>query len=125
MTAETNSSRDIVLWIVFALILGAGIYGFIYFDNQVMDLVRIVGLLVVIGIAAAVAFKTMHGRQLFDYVREADIERRKVVWPTRQETTQTTLIVIAVTIVIGIMLFIMDTIFGFLVRRLIGLGGGL
>ena len=125
MTAETNSSRDIVLWIVFALILGAGIYGFIYFDNQVMDLVRIIGLLVVIGIAAAVAFRTMHGRQLFDYVREADIERRKVVWPTRQETTQTTLIVIAVTIVIGIMLFIMDTIFGFLVRRLIGLGGGL
>ncbi|MEM7054216.1 MAG: preprotein translocase subunit SecE [Pseudomonadota bacterium] len=125
MTAETNSSRDIVLWILFALILGAGIYGFIYFDNQVMDLVRIVGLLVVIGIACAVAFRTLHGRQLFDYFREADIERRKVVWPTRQETTQTTLIVIAVTIVIGIMLFIMDTIFGFLVRRLIGIGGGL
>ena len=125
MTAETNSSRDIVLWIVFALILGAGIYGFIYFDNQVMDLVRIVGLLIVIGIACAVAFRTLHGRQLFDYFREADIERRKVVWPTRQETTQTTLIVIAVTIVIGIMLFIMDTIFGFLVRRLIGIGGSL
>ena len=125
MTAETNSSRDIVLWILFAVILGAGIYGFIYFDNQVMDLIRIVGLLVVIGIAAAVAIKTAHGRQLFNYFREADIERRKVVWPTRQETTQTTLIVIAVTIVIGILLFIMDTIFGFLVRRLIGIGGGL
>ena len=125
MKAETNSSRDIVLWILFAVILGAGIYGFIYFDNQVMDLIRIVGLLVVIGIAATVAVKTAHGRQLFDYFREADIERRKVVWPTRQETTQTTLIVIAVTIVIGILLFIMDTIFGFLVRRLIGIGGGL
>ena len=125
MTAETHSSRDIALWILFAVILGAGIYGFIYFDNQVMDLIRIVGLLVVIGIAATVAVKTAQGRQLFDYFREADIERRKVVWPTRQETTQTTLIVIAVTIVIGILLFIMDTIFGFLVRRLIGLGGGL
>ncbi len=125
MTAETNSSRDIVLWILFALILGAGIYGFVFFENQVLDLVRIVGLLVVALVAAFVAAKTVHGRQLVDYVREADVERRKVVWPTRQETTQTTLIVVAVTIVIGILLFFMDTIFGFLVRRLIGIGGGL
>ena len=58
-------------------------------------------------------------------MREVDVERRKVVWPTRQETLQTTLIVVAVTIVVAIILFLMDTVFGGLVRWLIGMGGDL
>ena len=58
-------------------------------------------------------------------MREVDVERRKVVWPTRQETLQTTLIVLVITVIVGLILFLMDTLFGFAVRRLIGLGGEL
>ena len=83
----------------------------------------IVGLLVAVGIALAIASRTVKGREFFSYLREVDVERRKVVWPTRQETLQTTLIVLAVTVVVAILLFIMDTIFGALVRWLIGMGG--
>lgn len=125
MAAEKNATRDIPLWIVAGLILAGGIYGFAYLEGQVMDLVRIVGLLAVIAIAVVVASRTQKGSEFFSYVREVDVERRKVVWPTRQETLQTTLIVLVITVIVGLILFLMDTLFGFAVRRLIGLGGEL
>ncbi|MBY6203447.1 preprotein translocase subunit SecE [Halomonas denitrificans] len=125
MAAEKNATRDIPLWIVAVLILAGGIYGFAYLEGQVMDLVRIVGLLAVIAIAVVVASRTRKGGEFFSYVREVDVERRKVVWPTRQETLQTTLIVLVITVIVGLILFLMDTLFGFAVRRLIGLGGEL
>ncbi|MDT8449747.1 MAG: preprotein translocase subunit SecE [Wenzhouxiangellaceae bacterium] len=125
MAAEKNATGDIATWIMAAVVLGAGLYGFVYFEGQTMTLVRVLGLLVAAGVAAAIAARTAKGREFFTYLREVDVERRKVVWPTRQETLQTTLIVVAVTIVVGILLFIMDAVFGGLVRWLIGLGGDL
>ena len=123
MAAEKQSSSDIALWFLAALVLIGGAYGFVYFEGQAMTLIRVVGLLVAVGIALAIASRTVKGREFFSYLREVDVERRKVVWPTRQETLQTTLIVLAVTVVVAILLFIMDTIFGALVRWLIGMGG--
>ena len=125
MAAEKSSSSDIVLWILAALVLGAGLYGFVYFEGQAMTLIRVIGLVAAVGVALAIASRTAKGREGFAYVREVDVERRKVVWPTRQETVQTTLIVFAVTVVVAIILFIMDTAFGGLVRWLIGMGGDL
>jgi preprotein translocase subunit SecE len=125
MAAEKTSSTDVVLWILAALVAAAGIYGFVYFEGQAMTLIRVLGLVVAVGVALAIASRTVKGREFFSYVREVDVERRKVVWPTRQETLQTTLIVLAVTVVVSILLFIMDTIFGGLVRWLIGMGGNL
>jgi preprotein translocase subunit SecE len=125
MAAENNATRDIPLWIVAILILAGGIVGYGYLDGQVLDLVRIVVLLVAAGLAVFVASRTSKGAEFFAYVRETDVERRKVVWPTRQETLQTTLIVLVITIIVGLILFLMDTTFGFIVRRLIGMGGEL
>jgi len=125
MAAEKTSSTDVVLWILAALVAAAGIYGFVYFEGQAMTLIRVLGLVVAVGVALAIASRTVKGREFFSYLREVDVERRKVVWPTRQETLQTTLIVLAVTVVVSILLFIMDTIFGGLVRWLIGMGGNL
>jgi preprotein translocase subunit SecE len=125
MAAEKTSSTDVVLWILAALVAAAGIYGFVYFEGQAMTLIRVLGLVFAVGVALAIASRTVKGREFFSYVREVDVERRKVVWPTRQETLQTTLIVLAVTVVVSILLFIMDTIFGGLVRWLIGMGGNL
>src|SRR6056297_23719 len=125
MAAEKSSSSDIVLWILAALVLGAGLYGFVYFEGQAMTLIRVIGLVAAVGVALAIASRTAKGREGFAYVREVDVERRKVVWPTRQETLQTTLIVLFVTVIVAIILFIMDTAFGGLVRWLIGMGGDL
>ncbi|MGY6554914.1 MAG: preprotein translocase subunit SecE [Wenzhouxiangella sp.] len=113
-----------MFWAAALLVLIAGVVAFFYFAGEVMTLVRVIGLLASVVVAAIIVAQTPRGREMFGFVRETDVERRKVVWPTRQETLQTTLIVIVITIIVAIMLFIMDSIFGWVIRRLIGVGGG-
>ena len=124
MAAEKTSPRDNMLWAVGLLILLAGVVGFFHFAGEVMTIIRAVGLLVMLGVALAVVGRTARGRDMFSFVRETDIERRKVVWPNRQETLQTTLVVLVLTVIVAILLFLMDSLFGWFVRRLIGVGGG-
>ena len=124
MAVEKASPRDNFLWVVGLAILGAGIVGFFYYADDVMTIIRAVGLVVAVIVASLVVGQTERGRNMFGFVREADEQRRKVVWPTRQETFQTTLIVIVITIITAILLFLMDSVFGWLIRRLIGAAGG-
>ncbi|NBB91890.1 MAG: preprotein translocase subunit SecE [Gammaproteobacteria bacterium] len=124
MAAEKTSARDYLFWAIGLLIVGAGLYGFYYFAGDLITPIRAAGLLVAIVIAAFVVAQTVRGREFFSFLREADVERRKVVWPTRNETMQTTLVVIVITIIVAIMLFLMDSVFGWIVRRLIGSAGG-
>jgi preprotein translocase subunit SecE len=123
MAAEKTSARDYLFWSIGLLFVAAGFYGFYYFTEEVIAPVRAAGLLVSIIIGAFAVAQTTRGREFFSFLREADVERRKVVWPTRTETVQTTLVVIVLTIIASILLFIMDTIFGWVVRQLIGAGG--
>ncbi len=123
MAAEKTSARDYLFWTIGLLIIAAGLYGFYQFADEVITPVRAAGLLVAIVIAAFVVAQTIRGRQFFSFMREADVERRKVVWPTRNETVQTTLVVIVLTIIASILLFLMDSIFGWIVRQLIGSAG--
>jgi preprotein translocase subunit SecE len=124
MAAEKTSPRDNMLWAAGLLVLLAGVFGFFQFSGEVMTLFRVLGLLAALGIALAIVARTDRGRTMFAFVRETDVERRKVVWPNRQETTQTTLMVLVLTVIAAILLFLMDTIFGWIVRRLIGAAGG-
>ena len=124
MAAEKTTPRDNMFWAAGLLVLLAGVVGFFHFAGEVMTLIRVLGLLAAVGAAAFIVGQTDRGREMFSFVREADVERRKVVWPTRQETLQTTLVVLVITILVAIMLFLMDTLFGWIVRRLIGAGGG-
>ncbi|MEN1728324.1 MAG: preprotein translocase subunit SecE [Pseudomonadota bacterium] len=124
MAAENTSARDNVMWALGLLVLLAGVVGFFRFSGEVMTLIRVLGLLASAGIAIALVSRTERGRGMFAFLRETDVERRKVVWPTRQETLQTTLMVIVITVIVAILLFIMDTVFGWVVRRLIGAAGG-
>ena len=82
--------------------------------------VRVVGLIVVAVLAALVAGQSEKGGTFFRFLKEADIERRKVVWPTHQETLQTALMVIIVTILISLFLAGVDWLLGAGVRALIG-----
>jgi preprotein translocase subunit SecE len=124
MAAEKTSPRDNMLWAIGLLILLAGVVGFFHFSGEVMTLIRVLGLLAALGIALAVVGQTARGRMMFAFLRETDVERRKVVWPNRQETMQTTLMVLVITVIVAILLFLMDTLFGWIVRRLIGAAGG-
>jgi preprotein translocase subunit SecE len=80
----------------------------------------VVGLIAVALIASFVAAQSDSGAAFFRFIKEADIERRKVVWPTHQETMQTALMVIIVTILISLMLAGIDWVLGATVRALVG-----
>ena len=66
------------------------------------------------------AFTSAQGKELFAYGQDALKELRKVVWPTRQETTQTTLIVVAVVLVMALLLWGLDSLLGWLVSLIVG-----
>lgn len=119
--SETGSSSiaDTILLLLSVMVLIGGIVGFYYFENQAITVVRSVGLLLAVGVAMFIARFTEKGMTLFRFFKEADIERRKVVWPTRAETVQTAIMVIIVTIIVSIMLFLIDSVLGWIVRMLL------
>ena len=86
-------------------------------------LLRTLGLLVVAAGAAALALTSAQGRQLWRFALDSRMEVRKVVWPTRQETIQTTLIVIVMVFILGLILWLFDTILRSIFNLLVGQGG--
>jgi preprotein translocase subunit SecE len=109
-----------LLLAVSAIMLVGGVAGYYYFQDQFITPVRVVGLIVIAVLAALIAGKSASGAAFFRFIKESDIERRKVVWPTHQETLQTSLMVIIVTILISLFLAAVDWALGALVRSLVG-----
>jgi preprotein translocase subunit SecE len=91
-----GGSKDTLLWGLVFIILAAAVVGN-YLLSDVIAAVRALGVVVVIAAAGAVALQTTKGKATLAFARESRLEVRKVVWPTRQEAIQTTLIVLAVT----------------------------
>ena len=117
----TGAIPDLAKWIVAFAILASGIAGFYYWSDESL-LLRVIGLLILTAVAVFVAGQTEKGRAAWDFVREAHTEVRKVVWPTRKETTQTTLIVIAMVGLVAVIMWVLDGFFAWLVKLLLGTG---
>lgn len=83
-------------------------------------LMRIVGLLVAMGVAITIALQTAPGAETLEFLQGSRAELRKIVWPTRAETIQTTLIVIAMVVVMGLLLWLLDVLLLWLVRLITG-----
>ena len=113
---------DTVKLVAAAVLLVAGLYGFYHFAVY-STLLRVAGLLVISGVAALVALQTEQGRRLWRFAGDARTEVRKVVWPTRQETVQTTLVVIVMVLILGIILWLFDMMLMGILRFLTGQGG--
>jgi preprotein translocase subunit SecE len=96
-------------WAMVWLLLGSGLAANYYFSSQVWA-VRLIGWLILMCILAVIAGQTAKGRQALQFAREARMEMRKVVWPTRQETTQTTLVVALMVVVTALLLWGVDSI---------------
>lgn len=106
-----------------ALLLAGAIAAFYYYAAQASLLVRVLGLLAAAIAAAAVFFQTESGRKTWTFLQEARSEVRRVVWPTRQETMQTTLLVFVAVIIVAIFLWLLDMLLLWLVRLATGQGG--
>ena len=123
MTTQVETSGnglDTVKWLAAVLLLVAATLGNHYGADTVSPLLRIGGV-VVLGIAAlALALTTTKGKGFLEVLKEARIEARKIVWPSNAETWQTTLIVMAVVVVTSLLLWGIDSLFGWIVSAIIG-----
>jgi preprotein translocase subunit SecE len=120
---ETQRSRfdSLKLGIAIALLAGA-IVAFYRFDEHLLVL-RVLGLLVVAGISVLIAAQSSAGKNIIGFIKGAQTEVRKVVWPTRAETVQTTLAVILMVFLVGIFLWLLDMILLWAIQLLTGQGG--
>lgn len=114
MEQKKGSKKDLALWILIAILLAGGIVAYYYFAEIAWSLRAAAGL-VLICIILAIGLQTHQGKQIWIFAKAARGELRKVVWPTRQETIQTTLIVVAMIIIVALILWGIDSILMWLV----------
>ncbi|MDD2933657.1 MAG: preprotein translocase subunit SecE [Methylotenera sp.] len=112
--------NKIKLLVAFLLLI-AGIAGF-YLLADKPTVVRILAVLGGLGAAIAVLWTTPIGQQSLGFIGESVVEARKVVWPTRKETIQTTLVVFVLVVVMAAFLAVVDIGFAFMVQWLMGRG---
>ncbi|OBS07850.1 preprotein translocase subunit SecE [Acidihalobacter prosperus] len=119
--ASRGSALDTVKLAIALLLLAVGVGGFYYFSHQML-VVRVIGLLVIGGVAAGVFLTSAPGRGAWAFLQGSRTEVRKMVWPSRAETTQVTLVVVGMVLVMGVFLWLLDTFLGWVVKHLMGYG---
>jgi preprotein translocase subunit SecE len=116
---EDQSSPLDTVKMVFALaLLTGGVAGYYYFEDQAF-LYRVLGLLAFVLMALGVVFTTAVGQRTWGFLKESRVELRKMVWPSRGETVQTTLAVFVMVLVMGIFLWLLDMLLGWAVQFVI------
>ena len=110
---------DWLKWSVVAVIVFAGVYANSYFAAESL-LYRTIGILILGAAAAWLAVQTAKGSAFFSLCLDARAEIRKVVWPSRQETTQTTMIVLVVVLIVALILWLLDWGLNEIVSGIIG-----
>jgi len=119
-TEATKSPLNAVKWALAIAVAGAAIVGNQMYAQEVGLLYRVLGVVALMLVALGIAATTVQGKAFLALLKEANVERRKVIWPTRQETTQTTLIVVAVVVVVAILLWGLDSLLSWIVSGVIG-----
>lgn len=122
-TESQNEKRlDWLKWIASLALLLAGLILNHYYIETSMP-IRMFGWLLILAAAGFVASKTQKGRWVVEFFRESRVELRKVVWPTREETTQTTLVVAAMVVVLALILWGVDSVLIWVIGWLTGQHG--
>jgi len=126
---ETESPvLDIIKKIFSALIVVAAVSAFYYFSvdhdsiKEIRLLFRVLGLVSVIVAVLGLMSTTKTGKFVLSFVLESKQEVRKVIWPTRDETMRTTLLVFAMVFIVGLILWVLDMFLFWGVRSLTGQG---
>ncbi len=126
MNGKVENSRsaiaDTLILLVSVIMLLGGIAAYYYYQDLAITPIRVAALIGWTVLASWVAAQSQKGGAFFRFLKEADIERRKVVWPTHQEAVQTSLMVIVVVIIVSLFLATVDWMIGAVVRSL--LSGG-
>ena len=119
---ESPTLVDTAKLILAVGIVVAGLFVYYYFGES-SQLLRALGVLVALGLAAVVALQSMQGQSLWKFIQAARIELRKVVWPTREETIQTTIAVMVFALIMGVFFWLLDLFLLYVSSKITGQGG--
>lgn len=120
--AESSSSvLDTIKLVLAVAIIVAGIIGFYQFADKALAY-RAMGVIASVLTALAIAATTAMGRLFFAFLVDSRVEVRKVIWPTRQETMQSTMVVVALVFLVGILLWTLDAVLYWGISLLTGQG---
>jgi len=102
-------------------IAAAGVAGFYLLAAQPIWL-RWIIVFAAMAVGALVSLQSFQGKTFWSFVQSARVELRKVVWPSRQETVQVTIVVFVMVIVLSLFFWGLDSLLGLLTRWLTGYG---
>ena len=115
-----HEGRELLL--AAAALIG-GLYAYYYYENDIAQAVRVLMVLAGTIIGVGIAMTSTQGQRLWHFIQGSRVEIRKVVWPTRAETTQTALAVLFVVVLMGVVLWLLDMFLLWAIRLLTGQGG--
>ena len=118
---DDTSPLDTVKLVLAALILVGGVFAYYWYAQWALPL-RVLAVLGATAAGVGIAFTSTQGKTLWKFIQGSRIEIRKVIWPTKQETTQTTIAVFVFTIVLGLFFWGLDSLLLLLTRTLTGQG---
>lgn len=107
---EKSKGANTLLWIIAVVLVLVAAVGNAYFAAQIPTIARVLGLVALGAGALAAAAFTNQGQKTLHFMKDARTELRKIIWPTRPEATQTTLIVVAMCVVVSLVLWGIDSI---------------
>ncbi|MDA9608754.1 preprotein translocase subunit SecE [SAR86 cluster bacterium] len=122
MVQQDSKSFNIqskMLWLIGLSLLAAAVWGNSFY-SYIGLLYRVIGVLLVMGVALTVISFTSFGSSAYSLIMQSTVEIRKVVWPNRTETTQTTFIVAAAVIAASLILWGLDSLFSLIMRAILG-----
>ena len=124
MSTKTESAPgpiDTIKLIVAVGVLIGGVVAYYYYENESL-LLRVSGVLIALAIAAVIAYQSMQGQEFWRFLQSSRGELRKVIWPSRQETVQTTLTVFVFVLILGVFFWLLDMGLVSITRWLTGQG---
>lgn len=118
---QAGSIADIVKLVVCPVLIVAGVVAFYQFSDFLL-LYRVLGLVAVLFLAIVIFLTTAKGKSVWQFVHESKQEVKRVVWPTRDETVRTTLLVFGMVFIVGLILWLLDMFLFWAVQLLMSQG---
>lgn len=116
--SSSSGLESVKIGLAIILLVG-GVVAFYLLGKELL-FVRVGALVVALLVAAGVLYTTNVGKSIWQFAFDSRVEVRKMVWPSRQETTQTTLVVVLLIVVIGLFLWGVDSLLAWIVRSIAG-----
>ncbi len=124
MNAQTETSEsgvlDIIRLLIAAVVLVGGLYGYYFYENELALPLRVLMVLGGAGAGIGIAMTSTQGHRLWHFIQGSRVEIRKVVWPTRTETTQTSIAVLVFALIMALFFWALDSGLLWLTQKLVG-----